>query len=40
MYLKFGYATAAAWLMGSILVGLTIYQLRVLQNVRFAAGNR
>lgn len=40
MYLKFGYATAAAWLMGSILIGLTIYQLRVLQNVRFAAGNR
>jgi multiple sugar transport system permease protein len=40
MYLKFGYATAAAWLMGSLLIGLTIYQLRVLQNVRFAAGNR
>ncbi len=40
MYLKFGYATAAAWLMGTILIGLTIYQLRVLQNVRFAAGNR
>lgn len=40
MYLKFGYATAAAWLMGSILIGLTMYQLRVLQNVRFAAGNR
>lgn len=40
MYLKFGYATAAAWLMGALLIGLTIYQLRVLQNVRFAAGSR
>jgi multiple sugar transport system permease protein len=40
MYLKFGYATAAALLMGMLLIGLTIYQLRVLQNVRFAGGNR
>ena len=40
IYLKFGYATAAAWLMGMVLIGLTVYQLRVLQNVRFAAGNR
>lgn len=38
MYLKFGYATAAAWLMGALLIGLTIYQLRVLRGVRFAAG--
>ncbi|MBC8104346.1 MAG: extracellular solute-binding protein [Cytophagales bacterium] len=40
MYLKFGYATAAAWMMGMILIALTIYQLRMLQNMRFAAGNR
>ncbi len=40
IYLKFGYATAAALIMGSLLIGLTMYQLRVLQNVRFAAGNR
>ena len=40
MYLKFGYATAAAWMMGTVLIGLTIYQLRVLQNVRFASGGR
>jgi ABC-type sugar transport system permease subunit/ABC-type glycerol-3-phosphate transport system substrate-binding protein len=40
MYLKFGYATAAAILMGLLLIGLTMYQLRVLQNVRFAGGNR
>ena len=40
LYLKFGYATAVALMMGTLLVGLTLYQLRVLQNVRFAAGNR
>lgn len=40
LYLKFGYATAAALLMGTLLIGLTIYQLRVLQNVRFASGAR
>lgn len=38
MYLKFGYAAAAALLMGLLLIGLTMYQLRVLQNVRFAGG--
>ena len=38
MYLKFGYATAAAWMMGMILIALTIYQLRLLQNMRYAAG--
>ncbi len=40
IYLKFGYATAAALIMGALLIGLTMYQLRVLQNVRFSAGNR
>ncbi len=39
MYLKFGYATAAAWIMGAFLVGFTLYQLRLLRNVRFQAGN-
>lgn len=38
MYLKFGYATAAAWIMGSMLIGFTMYQLRILRNVRFSAG--
>jgi multiple sugar transport system permease protein len=38
MYLKFGYATAAAWMMGMILIGLTVYQLRLLQGMRFAGG--
>jgi ABC-type sugar transport system permease subunit/ABC-type glycerol-3-phosphate transport system substrate-binding protein len=36
MYLKFGYATAAAWVMGSILVGFTLIQIRTLLNMRFS----
>ena len=36
MYLKFGYATAAAWVMGSILVGFTILQIRHLARLRFS----
>jgi multiple sugar transport system permease protein len=35
MYLKFGYATAAAWVMGSILIGFTITQIRTLTKMRF-----
>lgn len=37
MYLKFGYATAAAWIMGSLLIGFTMYQLRILRDIRFSA---
>jgi len=40
MYLKFGYATAAAWIMGSILIGFTVYQLKILREVRFAAAGQ
>ena len=40
MYLKFGYATAAAWIMGSMLIGFTMYQLRILRNVRFSAAGQ
>lgn len=40
MYLKFGYATAAAWIMGSLLIGFTMYQLRILKNVRFSAAGQ
>jgi multiple sugar transport system permease protein len=40
MYLKFGYATAAAWIMGSMLIGFTMYQLRILRNVRFSTSGR
>jgi multiple sugar transport system permease protein len=36
MYLKFGYATAAAWIMGSMLIGFTMYQLRILREVKFS----
>ena len=35
MYLKFGYATAAAWVMGSILVGFTLIQIKSLLRMRF-----
>jgi ABC-type sugar transport system permease subunit/ABC-type glycerol-3-phosphate transport system substrate-binding protein len=37
VYLKFGYATAAAWVMGALLVGFTIYQLKIVKNLRFTA---
>lgn len=35
MFLKFGYATAAAWVMGAILIGFTVIQIRSLMQVRF-----
>lgn len=35
MYLKFGYATAAAWVMGAILIGFTLVQIRSLLKMRF-----
>jgi multiple sugar transport system permease protein len=35
MFLKFGYATAAAWVMGSILIGFTLVQIRSLMKMRF-----
>ena len=37
LFLKFGYATAAAWIMGAMLVGFTVSQLRLMRNLRFAA---
>lgn len=37
MYLKFGYATAAAWVMGTLLIGFTTYQVRNLLKMRFSA---
>lgn len=36
MFLKFGYATAAAWVMGSILIGFTLIQIRSLLKMRFS----
>ncbi len=34
-YLRFGTATALAWLLGSLLIGFTIYQLNFLKKVEF-----
>ena len=36
LFLKFGYATAAAWVMGAILVGFTLMQIRFLLRMRFS----
>lgn len=36
MYLRFGYATAAAWVMGAILIGFTLVQIRSLMRMRFS----
>lgn len=35
MFLKFGYATAAAWVLGAILIGFTMIQLRQFVNMKF-----
>ena len=37
-YLKFGPATAMAWMLGFILIGFTVHQLRMLSKVEFKAG--
>jgi multiple sugar transport system permease protein len=36
LYLKFGYATAAAWVMGAILVGFTVTQIQYLTRLKFS----
>jgi multiple sugar transport system permease protein len=40
LYLKFGFATAEAWIMGSMLIGFTMYQLRILKDLRFSTAGR
>jgi len=40
MFLRFGYATAAAWVMGAILIGFTMLQIRSLTRVRFRAAGQ
>ncbi len=35
MYLKFGYATAMAWILGSALIGFSILQMRIIRQVEF-----
>ncbi len=40
-YLKFGEAAAMAWVLGFMLIGFTVYQLRILSNVEFkTTGNK
>jgi len=38
MYLKYGYATAIAWILGAFLIGFTVWQLRVLREMKFTTG--
>ena len=35
VYLKFGMATAMAWVLGLMLIGFTVMQLRILSKVEF-----
>jgi multiple sugar transport system permease protein len=35
LFLKFGYATAEAWILGSFLIMFTFYQLKILKKVEF-----
>jgi len=35
IYLNFGYATAIAWILGSMLIGFTVMQLNILRKVEF-----
>ncbi len=40
VYLKFGYATAVAWILGAGLVGFTLYQLQIIRRVRFTTAGK
>ncbi len=40
LYLRFGYATAMAWVLGSTLIGFTMLQLRILKRVEFKAAHQ
>lgn len=40
LFLRFGYATAMAWVLGSVLIGFTVMQLRILKRVEFKAANQ
>ena len=40
LYLRFGYATAMAWVLGSTLIGFTVVQLRILKKVEFRAAHQ
>lgn len=38
-FMKFGYATALAWIMGAMMIGFTVWQLRILRQVEFRRAN-
>ncbi len=40
MYLKFGPATAMAWILGFMLIGFTVHQLRILSRLEFKTTGR
>ncbi|MEN6305226.1 MAG: hypothetical protein ABFD96_21060, partial [Armatimonadia bacterium] len=35
VYLKYGFAVSMAWVLGSLLIGFTVLQLRILSNLQF-----
>ena len=37
MFLRFGLASAQAWILGAMLIGFTLYQLQVLNKMRFSS---
>ena len=39
-YLKFGPATAMAWMLGFMLIGFTVHQLRMLSRVEFRTADK
>jgi multiple sugar transport system permease protein len=40
LYLRFGPATAMAWLLGFLLIGFTVYQMKRLSRMQFRAADR
>lgn len=40
MHLEFGYATAVAWIVGSMLIGFTIFQLNILRKAQFRSAHK
>ena len=39
VYLKFGTAIAMAWMLGFLLIGLTMFQMKRISNMSFTAGD-
>jgi multiple sugar transport system permease protein len=40
LYLQFGYATAVAWIVGSLLIGFTIFKLNILRKAQFRSAHK